>query len=124
MKLTKLMIIAALAVSTHFANASGSASAPSDNQLSTVECTEINPDHLHITCKLSNSSGDQSELSATLINYDVKNSEGKVISSGYGTTVYVDNSKLSTQEEYSVVIYALVNGSVVSQTVTRHAPAK
>ena len=124
MKLTKLMIIAALAVSTHFANATGSSSAPSDNQLSTVECTEINTDHLHITCKLSNSTGDQSELNASLINYDVKNSEGKVISSGYGNTVFVDNSKLQSQEEYSVVVYALVNGSVVSQSVSRHAPAK
>jgi hypothetical protein len=124
MKLTKLVIITALAVSTHFANATGSSSAPSDNQISNIECTQINPDHLRITCKMSNSDGNQSELNASLINYDVKNSAGNVISSGYGTTVYVDNAKLESQEEYSVVIYALVNGSVVSQSVTRHAPAK
>jgi hypothetical protein len=97
---------------------------PSDNQLSAIECTEINADHLHLICKLSNSAGDQSELSSALINYDVKNSEGRVISSGYGNTVYVDNAKLESQEEYSVVVYALVNGSVVSQTISRHAPAK
>ena len=124
MKLTKLVIVAALAVSTQFAHAAGSTSAPSDNQLSTIECTQINPDHRHITCKMSNSEGNQADLNASLINYDVKNSQGNVISSGYGTTVYVDNSKLESQEEYSVVVYALVNGSVVSQSVTRHAPAK
>ena len=124
MKLTNLMLTAALSACTLFANATGSSLTPSDNQLSTIECTEINADHLHLTCKLSNSAGDQSELNSALINYDVKNSEGKVISSGYGNTVYVDNSKLESQEEHSVIVYAVVNGNVVSQTVVRHAPAK
>jgi hypothetical protein len=121
MKLKKLMLAAGLAVCTFFANAAGSTT---DVQLTGIECTQINPDHLHLTCKLSNSSGDQSELAATLINYDVKNSDGKIISSGYGNSVYIDNAKLSSDEEYSVIVYALVNGSVVSQTVNRHAPVK
>ena len=120
MKLTKIVIAAALIVSTHFANATGTTAASSENQLSAVECTQINPDHIHLSCKL----GDQSELNASLINYDVKNSEGKVISSGYGNTVYVDNAKLNSDEEYSIIVYALINGNVVSQTVSRHAPSK
>jgi hypothetical protein len=123
MKLKTLCIAAALVAGSHFSYAAGSTTS-SDNVLSPVECTEINADHLHLSCKAANGEGAQSELNASLINYDVKNSEGEVINSGYGTTVYVDNSKLQSQEEYTVVVYAVVNGNVVSQTVNRHAPAK
>ena len=121
MKLTKFMILAALSVSTLFANASG---ANSDYSLSNISCTDINADHVHLNCTLSNSSGDQSELSASLINYDVKNSAGKIIATGYGNSVYIDKTKLAPQEEYSIIVYALVNGTVVSQTLTRQSPAK
>ena len=121
MKLTKYLLLAALSVCTLFANASGS---NSDYFLSNISCSDINADHVHLTCTLSNSTGDQSELSASLINYDVKNSAGKIIATGYGNTVYVDKTKLASEEEYSIVIYALVNGSVISQTLTHRAPAK
>jgi hypothetical protein len=67
---------------------------------------------------------DKSELSSNLINYDVKNSEGTVISSGYGTNVFVDSKKLASEEEYSIIVYAIVNGNAISQTVTRKAPTK
>ncbi len=109
------MTVMAMIAGSYIMNA-----ASSDYQLSTIECTQINADHIRLSCKMS----DKSELSASLINYDVKNSEGNVISSGNGNTVYVDNSKLASDEEYSIVIYAIVNGNAVSQTVTRHAPTK
>jgi hypothetical protein len=115
MKLTKLMTVAAMILSTYFAGASSS-----EYQISNVECTQINADHIHLSCKMS----DKTELSASLINYDVKNSEGHVISSGNGTTVFVDNNKLTSEEEYSIIIYAIVNGNAVSQTVTRKGPVK
>ena len=121
MKLTKYLLLAALSVCTLFANASGSST---DYALSNISCTDINADHVHLNCTLSNSSGDQSELSASLINYDVKNSAGKIIATGYGNTVYVDKAKVAPGEEYSIIVYALVNGAVVSQTLTRQAPAK
>jgi len=115
MKLTRLFTAVAMIVSSLVASASSS-----DYQISNVECTQINADHIHLSCKMS----DKTELSASLINYDVKNSEGHVISSGNGTTVFVDNTKLASDEEYSIVIYAIVNGNAVSQTVTRKAPVR
>jgi hypothetical protein len=114
MKLTKLLA-AAFVVCSLSVSASNS-----DFQLSSVECTQINTDHVLLTCKMS----DKTELSSNLINYDVKNSEGNVISSGYGTDVFVDSKKLASEEEYSIVVYAIVNGNAVSQTVTRKAAAK
>jgi hypothetical protein len=114
MKLTKLLTAALIACSLSVSASS------SDFQLSSVECTQINPDHVLLTCKMS----DKSELSSNLINYDVKNSEGTVISSGYGTDVFVDSKKLASEEEYSIIVYAIVNGNAVSQTVTRKAPTK
>ncbi len=115
MKLTKLLTASALIVSSFFAGASSS-----DYQIANVECTQINADHFHLACKMS----DKTELSPSLINYDVRNSEGLVISSGNGTTVFVDNKKLTSEEEYTIVIYAIVNGNAVSQTVTRKGPVK
>ncbi|CAK9254281.1 unnamed protein product [Sphagnum jensenii] len=115
MKLTKLMMAIALVASSLFANASSS-----DFQLSSVECTQLNPDHVLLTCKMS----DKTELSSDLVNYDVKNSEGVTISSGYGTNVFVDSKKLASEEEYTIVVYAIVNGTAVSQSVTRKAAAK
>jgi hypothetical protein len=119
MKLTTVFMSAALVVSSHLAIAGGAAP-NSVFAMGTVECTQLNADHLHISCKLSNSStGDQSELNGSLINYDVKNKDGKVISSGYGNVVYLDTTKLAADEEYSIVVYAVVNGVVESQTITR-----
>jgi hypothetical protein len=114
MKLTKFLTAALVACSLSVSASN------SDFQFSSVECTQINADHVLLTCKMS----DKSELSSNLINYDVKNSEGTVISSGYGTTVFVDTKKLASEEEYSIVVYAIVNGNAVSQTVTRKAPTK
>lgn len=114
MKLTKFLA-AALVVCSLSVSASSS-----DFQLSSVECTQVNADHVLLTCKMS----DKTELSSNLINYDVKNSEGNVIASGYGTDVFVDSKKLASEEEYTIVVYAIVNGNAVSQTVTRKAAAK
>ena len=125
MKLTTVLTAAALTVCSHFAMAGGTASGPTEVAMGAVECTQINADHLKLTCKLSNAAtGDQSELNGSLINYDVKNSEGKVIASGYGNTVTLDNTKLAADEEYSIIVYALVNGVVESQTITRKFGAK
>jgi hypothetical protein len=115
MKLHKLMAAAAMIACTYFAGASSS-----DYQITNVECIQINADHIRLVCKMSN----KTELSASLINYDVKDSEGHVISSGNGTTVFVDSKKLASEEEYTIIIYAIVNGNAVSQIVTRKAPFK
>lgn len=123
MKLKKILIAAAIIVCAFAESMAAEAAMPSsDYQLGNIECTQINPDQLHLSCKLNNSStGDQSELSASLINYDVKNSVGKVIATGYGNTIQIDNTKLEANEEYSIIVYALVNGNVISQTISRKA---
>jgi|GEM_PF-4139322 len=115
MKLTTFFAAASLFVCSFSVSA-----ASSDFQLSSVECKQLNADHVQLTCKMS----DNTELSSNLVNYDVKNSEGTVIASGYGTDVFVDSKKLQSEEEYSIIVYAIVNGNAVSQTVTRKAAAK
>ncbi len=120
MKLTTVLTAAALFVCSNFAIAGGTAGSPTEIAMGTVQCTQLNADHLQISCKLSNTAtGDQSELSSSLINYDVKNGDGNVIGSGYGNIVTLDKTKLAMDEEYSVIVYALVNGVVESQTITR-----
>jgi hypothetical protein len=121
MKLSTVFSAAALFLCSHMVSAATAGGYTSFN-MGTVQCTQINPDHLVLSCKLSDpATGGESELASSLINYDVKNSEGKVIASGYGNNVTLDHTKLTMGEEYSIIVYAVVNGSVESQTITRHA---
>jgi hypothetical protein len=110
MKLTRALFVVAFAASSFFANAATFVS---------VECTQVNSSTFHLSCKAG-----EGEVAGALINYDVKNTEGKVLASGYGTNVAFDETKLSKGEEYSITVYALVNGAVESQTVVRHAGVK
>ncbi len=110
MKLTRALFVVAFAASSFFANASTFVS---------VECTQVNSNTLHISCKAG-----EGEVADALINYDVKNTEGRTLASGYGTNVAFDETKLAKGEEYSITVYALVNGAVESQVVTRHAGTK
>ena len=89
-------------------------------QFSNIECTQAGSDYVHIACKVSDAAtGDEAELPTTLINYDVKDKSGNILSSGFGSSVYIDESKMDANTEYSINVYALVNGTVISQTVNR-----
>jgi hypothetical protein len=84
-----------------------------------VECTQVSSNTLHISCKAG-----EGELADALINYDVKNTDGATLASGYGSNVKFDETKLAKGEEYSITVYALVDGSVETQVITRHAGSK
>lgn len=124
MKQTKVVLAAALIVGSLVTRAAAPAYSPNTYyQFSNVECTQVGTD-VHITCKLSDAAtGDQAELPTSLINYDVKDKNGNILSSGFGSSVSIDESKMGTDEEYSINVYALVNGTVVSQTINRKVGA-
>ena len=111
MKLTKVLCVVAFAASSFFANAAST--------FINVECTQVSSNTLHISCKAG-----EGEVADALINYDVKNTEGKTLASGYGSSVRFDETKLMKGEEYSITVYALINGAVESQVITRHAGTK
>ena len=94
-------------------------------QFAAVECTSESPGHIHISCKVNEeTTGNKVELPTDLINYDVRNKDGQILSSGHGNSALVDESKLQSEEEYTINVYALVNGDIVSQTVSMKASAK
>lgn len=119
MKLVTFFTATALTVFTQFAFAGTPAGSSNESAQGNIECTQVTAAQLHLSCKLANAAGAKSELDGSLINFDVLNADGKVIASGNGTTVNIDNTKLAADEEYSVVVYAIVNGVVESQTFTR-----
>ena len=110
MKVTRALFVAAFAACSLFANATSMVS---------VECTQVTASSFHINC-----TAPQGQVADVLINYDVKNNEGKTLASGYGSEVAFDETKLAKGEEYSITVYALVNGNVESQVLTRHAGTK
>ena len=94
-------------------------------EFAAVECTPESPGHIHISCKVNEAStGDKVELPTDLINYDVRNKDGQIIASGRGNSAVVDESKMESEEEYTINVYALVNGDIVSQSVSMKAPVK
>ena len=121
MTLTKISLIAAVTVCCQLSFAAG----PAFAQYSNAECNQLNWDNAQVHYKsLDDGSGYSAELAAALISYDVKDHDGRTVSSGMGTTVYINDGKLGSEEEYTICLYALINGEVVTQTITKNASPK
>ena len=112
MKLTKVLCVVALTTGSLLANAARTT-------FMNVECTQVSSNSLHLSCKAG-----EGEVADALINYDVRNTDGKTLASGYGSNVAFDETKLIKGEEYFITIYALVNGNVEKEVLTRHAGVK
>ena len=110
---------------TCFSLAHAGSTPGSSYQFAAVECTPDGPGHVHISCKVSEANtGNKVELPTDLINYDVRNKDGQVIASGHGNNAAIDESKFESEEDYTINVYALVNGDIVSQAVNMKAPVK
>ena len=124
MNILKTGFAAVFTACLSFAHAGTPITSGAAYQFSSVECTTAG-DNIHISCKLSDiATGDKAELPGFLINYDVLDKSGKIIASGYGSTAMVDESKLTPGAEYSINVFALINGEVISQSILRRAPAQ
>lgn len=110
MKVTRALFVAAFTASCFFANAANMVS---------VECTQVDAKTFHIAA-----TGAEGPVAEALINYDVKNTEGRTLASGYGSNISFDETTLAKGEAYSITIYTLADGNVQSQTITRHAGVK
>ncbi len=110
MKVTRVLFAAAFTATCFFASAASMVS---------VECTQVDAKTFHI-----NATGAEGQVADALINYDVKNTEGRTLASGYGSNISFDETTLAKGEAYSITIYTLADGNVQSQTITRHAGVK
>ncbi|MFN8309187.1 MAG: hypothetical protein U0T73_04440 [Chitinophagales bacterium] len=89
-----------------------------DNLSSSVIVLECNPTPqktLHLTCKTA----DAAIVNESLINYDVKNEYGKILATGTGNEIVFDEHSLTSGSEYTINVFALVNGVVEAQTISR-----
>ena len=121
MTLTKISLIAAVTVCCQLSFAAS----PAFALYSTAECNQLNWDNAQVHYKsLDDGTGSSTELAAALINYDVKDHDGRTVSSGLGTNVIINDAKLGSEEEYTICLYALINGEVVTQTITKNASPK
>jgi|GEM_PF-6989456 len=68
--------------------------------------------------------GEALEIPSFLITYDIKDKAGSVVSHGSGLYVNVNDAKLGSEEDYTVVISTQINGEKVSQSVCRKASPK
>ena len=115
MKIEKLLTVIAFSVAVV---SSTKAAVNFNSTVMSVECSEVSTNNLHITCK-ANEIG---LLGDALVNYDVKDDTGKIVATGSGCNISVENANLTPGAIYTIQVVALVNGEVEAQTISRQMP--
>jgi hypothetical protein len=68
--------------------------------------------------------GEAIELPSYLINYEIKDKTGDVLSKGSGIYMNIADSKMGSEEEYTIVVSTVINGQKVTHTICKKASPK
>jgi len=68
--------------------------------------------------------GESLSIPSFLINYEIKDKSGNVVSNGSGLYMSLMDSKLGSEEEYTIVVSTTINGQKISQSICRKASPK
>jgi len=68
--------------------------------------------------------GEPLSIPSFLINYEVKDRSGNVVSKGSGLYINVKDTKLGSLEDYTVEVSTMINGEKLSQSICRKASPK
>ncbi|MBS1595955.1 MAG: hypothetical protein JST90_16715 [Bacteroidetes bacterium] len=79
--------------------------------------------YMHYTVK-DEATGDIIEVPSFLIKYEVKDKAGKTVASGKGAYVNTADTKLGSEENYTIRLSTMINGQEVSQNVEKTASPK
>ena len=94
-------------------------------QFTTLGLTQNSWDYAYLKYNVNDlATGEVLEIPSFLINYEVRDRGGKVISNGSGLYMNVMDKKLGSEEDYTVVVSTMVNGQKLTQSVCRKASPK
>ncbi|MCW3126236.1 MAG: hypothetical protein JWO03_1894 [Bacteroidetes bacterium] len=79
--------------------------------------------YMHYNVK-DQTTGDVIEVPSFLIKYEVKDNSGKIVASGKGAYVNVGDTKLGSEENYTINLSTMINGQQVSQSIDKKASPK
>lgn len=90
-----------------------------------LEANQNSWDYVHLRYGINDATtGESIDLPTSMLSYEVKDKSGNSLAIGTGTYVQVADSKLGSEEDYTIKVFATVNGEVISQTVCRKASPK
>ena len=79
--------------------------------------------YLHYTVK-DQTTGDVIEVPSFLIKYEVTDKKGAVVATGKGAYVNTADTKLGSEENYTIRLSTMINGQQVSQAIEKTASPK
>ena len=68
--------------------------------------------------------GETLEIPSFLINYEVKDKTGSTVASGSGLYVKIQDTKLGSEEDYTIIVSTMINGEKICQTLSKKASPK
>jgi hypothetical protein len=94
-------------------------------QFTTVNVIQNSWDYACLNYNVNDlNTGETLEIPSFLINYEIKDKAGNIVSSGTGLYMNVMDAKLGSEEDYTITIYTMINGQRVSQSLCRKASPK
>ena len=94
-------------------------------QFTALDLTQNSWDYAFLNFNVNDlSTGESLPIPSFLINYEVKDKAGNVVSIGTGLYMNIMDAKLGSEEDYTVVVSTMINGQKVSQSVCKKASPK
>ena len=94
-------------------------------QFTRVELTQNSWDYAMLQFNVNDlATGENLDIPSFLINYEIKDNTGSVVSKGSGLYMNVMDAKMGSQEDYTIVVYTMINGQKVSQSLCKKASPK
>jgi hypothetical protein len=126
MKNTILLLSALFALG--FQNTFAGSSAENNKvqfQFTAVNLTQNSWDYAFLNFNVNDlNTGEPLSIPSFLINYEIKDKEGSVVSNGTGLYMSIKDAKLGSQEDYTIVVSTIINGQKISQSVCKKASPK
>ncbi len=89
-----------------------------------LEATETSWDHTSIIYSITDAAGHEVSVPASQITYTVRDKRSNPIASGKGVFVDINDTKLESEENYSITITARVHKESITQSIYRKASPK
>jgi hypothetical protein len=125
MKKTTLLFIALLGLGSLNTFAGTNENNKAQFQFTAVNMTQNSWDYASLNYNVNDlNTGESLEIPSFLINYEVKDKAGNIVSNGSGLYLNVNDAKLGSEEDYTVVVSTMINGQRVSQAICRKASPK
>ena len=95
-----------------------------DYRFARLEATETSWDHTSIIYSITDAAGHEVNVPASQISYTVRDRRNNPVASGKGIFVDINDTKMESEENYSITITARIHKETITQSIYRKASTK